>query len=92
MSVQPRRIHVEPNTEVARLLEEARSGPVLLEKEGVLYRLSEADEADIWAAYDPKAVKRALDESAGAFSGMDTDKLKRDLLAQREQDSRGRPA
>ena len=92
MATEPRRIHIDPGTEIGKLLDEARSRPVLLEKDGVLYRVSKAQGEDIRAGYDAEAVKKALPESAGAFAGSDTVQLKRDILLQRKQDSHGRPA
>jgi len=92
VAIEPKRIHIDPDTLVADLLQEADKAPVVLEKDGVLYRLTTAQPQDIEAGYDPPAVLRALRKSAGAFAGMDTEQLKRDILAQREQDSHGRPA
>ncbi len=92
MTTEPRRVHIDPGSEIGKLLDEARNRPVLLEKEGVLYRVSEAHGEDIWAGYDAEAVKKALRQSAGAFAGSDTVQLRRDILLQREQDSHGRPA
>jgi hypothetical protein len=90
--VEPTRIQVDPQTIVGPLLEQAKKASIVLESDGLLYRLHQAEPEDIWAGYDPEAVKRALRRSAGAFTGMDTKQLKRDILAQREQDSHGRPA
>ncbi len=92
MTTRPRRIHIEPGTEIGKLLDEVGSGPMLLEKDGVIYSASEAKDEEIWSGYDPLAVKEALRQSAGAFAGMDTEQWKRDVRAGREQDSRGRPA
>jgi hypothetical protein len=51
-----------------------------------------ADPDNIWANYDPDAVRHALRQSAGALSGVDRDKLIADISEQREQDTEGRPA
>ncbi len=45
---------------------------------------------DVWAGYDPKKVREALRESAGALKGLDREKLLEDIHAAREQESRGR--
>lgn len=45
---------------------------------------------DVWAGYDPKKVREALRESAGALRGVDRDRLLKDIYAAREQESRGR--
>jgi hypothetical protein len=72
-----------------------RGEKVLVEKEGVLFRLepeNAPEKADIWADYDPEKVKQGLKRSAGALAGVDHEALKKDIRSQREQDSRGRPA
>jgi hypothetical protein len=45
----------------------------------------------IWADYDPKNVKAALQQSAGALAGIDREAFLADISASREQDSPGRP-
>ena len=93
MYLQPKRIKVEPGSELARLLEEANETPLLLEKDGVLYHLTASDKEDIWADYDPERVRAGLKESAGALSGVDTKELREDIRASREQRrSRNRPS
>ena len=45
-------IHVEPGSEVDRLLDEAAAGPISLERHGERYRLdrvSRSIEGDVWA-------------------------------------------
>jgi hypothetical protein len=85
MYLQPKRIKVEPGSELARLLEKANEAPLLLEKDGVLYHLTASDQEDIWADYDPEQVRAGLKESAGALSGVDTKQLLEDIHASREQ-------
>jgi hypothetical protein len=46
--------------------------------------------SDPWVGYDPKRVKEALRQSAGALRGVDREGLLRDIHLAREQDSRGR--
>jgi hypothetical protein len=72
-----------------------RGEKVLVEKEGVLFRLEPEEtlkKLDIWADYDPEKVKQGLQSSAGALAGVDRDALKKDIRSQRQQDSNGRPA
>ena len=57
---EPKRIKVSRGTEVARLLDQAAAGPLLLEKDGELFRLIRAQEEDIWADYDPERVREAV--------------------------------
>lgn len=86
MYLQPKRIKVEPGSELARLLEEANEAPLLLEKDGVLYHLTAfGSEADIWVGYDPQRVRAGLKTSAGALSGVDTNQLLADIHESREQ-------
>ena len=84
MYSQPKHIKVKPGSELARLLEEADEAPLLLEKDGVLYRLT-AQEEDIWADYDPERVRAGLKESAGALAGVDTKQLLADIRQSRKQ-------
>jgi hypothetical protein len=92
MLLEPNRVRIEPDSELARFLDEVGEMPVLLEKNGKLYRLIEEPAEDIWAGYDANKVKAALRQSAGALRGVDRDELLADIHAAREQDSHGRPA
>jgi hypothetical protein len=86
MYLEPKRIKVEPGSELARLLEDVNETPLLLEVHGVLYHVTASGkEADIWADYDPERVRAGLKESAGALSGVDTKQLLADIRASREQ-------
>jgi hypothetical protein len=96
-------IHVEPGSELDRVLQEAGDAPIELEQRGVRYRvirvgsavesrpIALADQGDIWAGYDPERVRHGLRGSSGALRGVDRDQLGRDLAEQRAQDSHGRP-
>jgi len=85
-------IHVAPDSELARVLDRIGKTPVLLEKGGKLYRLTEESQDNIWAGYDPKRAKAALRKSAGALRGVNREELLADIRLGREQDSHGRPA
>jgi hypothetical protein len=72
---------------------------VLVERDGALFRLAPqdgghpvADSHDAFAGYDPERVAAAMERAAGVLAGIDRNELLRDLKAQREQDSAGRPA
>lgn len=68
------------------------SEPVLIEREGQVFRLEkEGATEDIWSTYDPDHVRQALRLSVGALRGIDREQLKRELQQQREQNSPGRP-
>ena len=46
-------VKVAAGSERAHLSEEAAEAPLLLEKDGILYRVSTEATEDIWAGYDP---------------------------------------
>ena len=60
-------------------------GVVLVERNGVLYRVELATHTrrDIWADYDPERASEALKASAGVLKGVDLEELKRDLRSAR---------
>ncbi|MGI8554121.1 MAG: hypothetical protein ACR2PL_25545 [Dehalococcoidia bacterium] len=89
MATEPVRILAAPGSEIASLIEKAAKEPVLFEKDGIIYRLSQAE---VWATYDPQKARQALRESAGGFAGVDREQLLKDIYGARGQDSQGRPA
>src|SRR5262245_6868015 len=102
---QPKHTDISDAPELLRLAEEVlrtQQAQVLVKEgeelvtvspvEAKLKRHAPAGPHDIWADYDPKRVRQGLKDSAGALAGVDRDELLRDIYAQREQDSRGRPA
>ena len=82
---------VRPGGEVGKLLKQADVEPVVVEQDGVRYRVTREPD-DLFADYDPKAARAALNRVFGLLKGVDTEALKAELRAQREQDSLGRPA
>ncbi|TAK36631.1 MAG: hypothetical protein EPO21_01820 [Chloroflexota bacterium] len=88
MKRELRKIRVAPDSELARLLEEAREGDLLLEKDGELYRLNRGGKEDIWAGYDPEKVREALAKAAGSWADIDTESLIADIHRAREEGSR----
>ncbi|MDQ3702972.1 MAG: hypothetical protein M3442_18925 [Chloroflexota bacterium] len=71
----------------------ARSGgPVFVQRGSVVYRLEsqQSQSEDIWKGYDPDQVIQALQQSAGALTGIDREQFLEELHAQREQESQGR--
>ena len=91
MATESKTIKVAPDSELGLLLEEVGGAPVILEKDGERYVLAREDAQDIWAVYDPDAVRHALRQSTGALAGLDRKSLLEDIHAAREQDSPGRP-
>jgi hypothetical protein len=88
MIAKPKVVTVSPGSELDRLLDEAESSPILLERNGRHYRLSREAEA-LWEGYDPERVREAIAASAGSWAGVDADALIADLYRAREEGSRG---
>ena len=91
MGAKPKVIDVEPEGPVARLLDQAREQPLLLDRGGERFTVRRADD-DPYRDYDPERVQASLDRLFGVLRGVDVEALKAELRAQREQDSPGRPA
>ncbi len=84
-----KRLKVKPGSEIAKLLDAASTEPVLLERDGELYRLfREEGKEDIWADYDPENVREALNRTAGSWADIDADAMISDLYRAREEGSR----
>lgn len=90
-------IVIVPDSEVGRLLKDADDGPLLLESSGTRYRLERIERPfivtpstpdEIWVDYDPVALSKALEESAGSWADVDVDELLEELYGSREQASR----
>jgi hypothetical protein len=88
MLTEPNRIRIKPESELARFLDEVGETPVLLEKNGKLYRLTEEKEEDIWTGYDAEKAKAALKRVAGSWADIDVDKLIAEIYRAREEGSR----
>jgi hypothetical protein len=79
-------VKVTPESDIIRLLDDAENEPVLLEREGVVYRLSRTDEIeDIWAGYDPDRVRAGLKAMAGILSVDEGERLKELVYRGREE-------
>jgi hypothetical protein len=60
-------ISIEPDSELARALQEDEIAPVVLESNGVHFRvLRDAD--DIWARYDPERLLATVRAAAGTLT------------------------
>jgi hypothetical protein len=57
---------------LSRLLEEAAGQPVVIEANGVRYRV---EPEDPFAFYDPEKMLAAIEQGAGAFKGMDVEQF-----------------
>jgi len=89
MAAHVRTVVVRPDSEIGRFLEQADELPLLVERDGVRYRVTREGD-DAFADYDPERAGQALRKSAGALAGVDVETLKAELREQRGQDSQGR--
>ncbi|HEY7060729.1 MAG TPA: hypothetical protein VII06_04565 [Chloroflexota bacterium] len=89
MAAEPQTIKVTGDVRVADLLEQADKAPLVLENNGVRYRLSREDqEEDIWAGYDPEKARAALDETIGSWADLDVDAIIENVYRWRREGSR----
>ncbi len=91
MAAALKTITVEPDSEVAQVLDQATEEPILIETRGARFRVVRERE-DPFANYDPERVRSALDAMFGTLKGIDVDAFLAELREQRGQDSEGRPA
>ncbi len=89
MAKGAKRFTVTPGSELDRLLDEASGAPMLVERNGVVYRVdTEIEAEDIWAGYDPSAAGAALKQATGSWKDIDADGLIAELYQAREEGSR----
>jgi hypothetical protein len=84
-------IHVEPGGELDRLLDEAADGPIVLERDGVRYRLGRIDaepDEDSAFVYDPEKAIAGMHAAAGFLSDEEADRLREYIYEGRELGSR----
>ena len=79
-------IRVTPDTDLPRLLDDAAKGPLLLERDGELFRLTRED--DIAYVPDPELVRRTLDATAGSWADLDVDAIIEEIYEARRSGSR----
>ena len=91
MTAALRTITVEPDSEVAQVLEQAKEAPILIETQGTRFRVIR-DGDDLFANYDPERARAAADRMFGTLKGIDVEKFLAELKEERAQDSQGRPA
>lgn len=91
MATAPKTITVEPDSEVARVLEQAAEAPILVESRGTRYRVVR-EGGDPFANYDPERARAAAERAFGSLKGIDVEAFLAELKEQRAQDSQGRPA
>lgn len=88
LHAQLKKIKVTRDGELSRLMDEAATAPLLLEKDGVLFRLHREEKEDIFAGYDAEKVKTALAKTAGSWADIDIDAFIEALYKARESGSR----
>ena len=82
-------VEVSENTEWLRLLKNAEEAPLLLEHDGVLFRLSRADAEDGTEEQPSREeVLRMLDRVAGSWGDLDADQLVEEIYEARRIGSR----
>jgi hypothetical protein len=79
-------IRVTTETSLSSLLDEAAKGPLLLERDGELFRLARED--DIAYEPDPERVLQILDKTVGGWADLDIDKIIGDIYEARRAGSR----
>ena len=86
---RPKPIKVSGDTDWPRLLDDAAEAPVLVERDGVRFRLPRDDE-EITAGYDPDPdeVRRTLARTIGAWADLGVDRVVADLYAARRAGTR----
>jgi hypothetical protein len=88
MTTEMKRIRIEPGSELARLLEQADDTPVLLEKNGEVYRLTKEGPAKSRRRPKTETDYRAFLASAGGWADVDIDKFLKDNAESRNLHTR----
>ena len=80
-------VKAEPDGEVARLLAMAEKAPILVEQNGIRFRIAR-DEDEQEKVYDPEAFREHLRRFAGTFTPEEADKIKEMIYRAREAGTR----
>ena len=83
-------IQIEPGSEIDRLLDEAATGPINLERRGEQFRLNRVEygTGDIEAGYDAQRAIAGMRAAAGSWSDIDAEEIKAYLYRAREERTR----
>jgi hypothetical protein len=88
MALERSPVKVTPESDLEALLDEATKSPVLLERHGVIYRLSQMENEKLMNhESDRDRELRMLDEVNGSWADLDTDKIIREIYKVREAGS-----
>jgi hypothetical protein len=79
-------IKVTPDSTLADVLDAASVEPVVLDKDGVRFRVTRED--DIWAGYDPQRVRETIREMAGSLSVEEGERIKKLIYQGRDEGTR----
>ena len=89
MAREPRKIKVTPGSELANLLAEAGALPLLIEKDGELYRLDRMKkELKSPTAEEVARSKEGILKSAGSWKDIDTEEFKAYIYERRRTANR----
>ena len=80
-------IEIESKSKLTKALAAAGKEPITLVSNGQRY-VVRRDPDDLWADYDPEAVREALRAAAGTFTPEEGERLKRDIYRWREEGTR----
>lgn len=84
---KPRTIELDPESELARVLESTNGEPLYLNSNGVRFRVIRVED-DPWADYDPEKVRAGLRKHAGMISTEEADRIKELIYRGREEGTR----
>lgn len=85
-------IHVDHGSELDRYLDDAADAPVMLERDGKLYRLTLVERTSndaLWENYDPERALAGIRAAAGGWEGLvDAEEFKRYIYERRRTANR----
>jgi hypothetical protein len=82
-----KRIEVEPDSDLARLLRQAREQPVVIESGGELFRLGRESASD-GTASDPQRVIQGMEEARGVITPEEAEEWIENIYRWRQEGSR----
>lgn len=88
MAHELKRIHIPPGSEMAHLLGEVATQPLLLEIDGRTYRLEAEPAISAWPMPDPDVVHAGLRRTLGSWDDLDSEAEIAKVQAARDAGSR----
>ena len=80
-------IHIDPDSELAHALSEANTAPVMIESNGIHFRVIRLTD-DFWAGYDPERLLASVRAAAGTLTPEEGEELKELIYRGREEGTR----